>query len=227
MTSHISSCPRFWNANSGTSPERTVGSLILAIYCLSLISSSSYAFWFGLTHCIVNEVTQELTSTALHQLTELTEGIASLKKRIQERNSLFSELDYYTTKVAKLQKGKISNEKERARKERNEQKLADLRKQFEPMNRDLISDLQRVWSSRLQTLGTAMRDCAVAQQRFSQLLLQAADASAAGDLPVSPYAPGSGAAAAGAGEEFFVRALYDLGESFSHPMPVFQLTRPI
>lgn len=162
----------------------------------------------------MNEVTQELTSSAVHQLAELTEGVNSLKKRIQERNSLFSELDYYSNKVSKLQKGKASNEKERAKKERNEQKLADLRKQFEPVNADLIQDLRRVWDSRLQTLGAAMRDCAASQQRFGQLLLQAADVSAAGDLPVSLHVLGSGSSP-DSSDPIFVRALYDLSQSFA------------
>jgi len=126
-------------------------------------------------------IAKAFDENALLKVKELEDIFVKLKIRLQEREELRESMDYYTAKVAKLQKARdqlaAKNQKESPKDEerriRNEKTLEDTRGNFQEKNAALTAELSQWWERRFDFLGPILADFLAAEKAFATLYAEA------------------------------------------------------
>jgi hypothetical protein len=135
-------------------------------------------------------ITLSMDGSVLKKLNEELELHKALLERINEREHIREEKDYYAKKVDELrekrekraQQGKDDKPPEIEKFNRNETKLRDLNQTYDACNQLLIHDLHERFTTRVRTLGPAFNDFLGVEKEVLVLY-----ATAVRDMPAADY----------------------------------------
>lgn len=128
------------------------------------------------------EEAKKFDEGCLAKVNQIAEQFNALKARLEAREEMRSQLDYYRVKVGELQakrdKAAASGVKEPPkdveRLDRNEKNLEEVQKSFTDKNNQLTQDLLRVWDNRLDLFGPVLVEFLRGQNNFASIFSSSA-----------------------------------------------------
>jgi len=127
-----------------------------------------------------SSLAQQMSNDVLKPLEDQAQAFAQLQQRIGQRDQLHDELEYYLNKTNELKrerdertmKGKAESKKDADKLQRNQDKLEAARQKYEAFAKELMVDLNNVWSQREQVLGPAMQAFVAIERKFTEIYAQ-------------------------------------------------------